>query len=359
MDRVVLEELSGLVHGDHFATGSKTRIDAQGRLHSTLAGQEEVSQIRLERSDRFAVGGGFLFCPHLADQGCLHQPFKGVGEHRTKEAADVSRPGVDFLSFEICGDHRFVEFDCEGQYSLGLATAQGQHVMGCDIDHSRPVVAIHFELCRAFRKFIFDAGGEDPFGEKVFADVAPQLGFFRDLFGQNIRCALERFCRGFDAESFGNVRGCFGLQVDCGRFRNIDGFQKESQGLQSLLASDGGARPLLRFEGQVEVLELRLQKARFDFRFQFAGQFALLGDRLQDGGLALLQLGKISEAFGQRPELDLVHLTGPFLAVAGDERHSGPTGQKLERVMNVSRRQRQFPRDQLRDIDHRLNFLRL
>jgi hypothetical protein len=104
--------------------------------------------------------------------------------------------------------------------------------------------------------------------------------------------------------------------------------QRVGQRLEAALARDLGARPALRPEGQVQVLELLLAVGGADRRRELGSQLTLLRQAREDGVAPRGKLDKIVPAPGQHLELGILEAAGHLLAVAGDERHRGALGKE-------------------------------
>ena len=117
------------------------------------------------------------------------------------------------------------------------------------------------------------------------------------------------------------------------------------EGLEALLAGDLGASAALGLVGLVEVLEAGLDEARLDLGAELVGELALLVNGLEDGCLALLELGIIGEAFLDLADLHLVEVAVRLLAVSGDERHRAPVVQELLHRLGLQGIHPDFRRD--------------
>src|SRR5207244_10113463 len=95
-----------------------------------------------------------------------------------------------------------------------------------------------------------------------------------------------------------------------------------------------------------------LLEARLDPGLQVVRELSLPGDRIENGALPLLELGEIRPAVGELPELDLVHLARPLLAVSGDERHRRSIREEIERVAYLERLDRELRGENPGNVDH-------
>ena len=74
---------------------------------------------------------------------------------------------------------------------------------------------------------------------------------------------------------------------------------------------------------------------------------ALLADRGQDRGSALLKLPEVAQALVQGPQLRVVQGAGGLLAVPGDERHGRAAVEQLDRGADLPDRHAELPGDPL------------
>ncbi len=95
--------------------------------------------------------------------------------------------------------------------------------------------------------------------------------------------------------------------------------EEEREGLQALVAGDGGFGAALRFVGEIEIFELGLLEGGEDFGFELGGEFALFVDGGEDGLAAVFELAEVLEFFLDVADLDFVEVAGDFFAIAGNE----------------------------------------
>ena len=118
------------------------------------------------------------------------------------------------------------------------------------------------------------------------------------------------------------------------------------------LLRDFRLRAPLRLVGQIDVFQPRLDVRRHDLRFELVVELALLADRIEDRGAALLQFAQIAEPLLERAQLRVVEHAGRFLAVARDERHRRAAVQKLDRRLHLLRPHAKLFRNPLFDGFH-------
>ncbi len=132
------------------------------------------------------------------------------------------------------------------------------------------------------------------------------------------------------------------------------GEQRIRQRLEPRLFRDLRLRPPLRLVGQIDVFEPRLRIRRHDLRLEHIVELALLADRIEDRGAALLQLAQIAEPLLQRAELRIVEHARHLFAVARDEGHRRAAVQKLDGRLHLLRPHAKLFRNPLFDGFHRL-----
>ena len=105
--------------------------------------------------------------------------------------------------------------------------------------------------------------------------------------------------------------------------------QQVRERLEAVLAGDLRLGAPLRLVRQVEVFQPGLGVGRVDLAAQLVGELALLVDRGQDRGAALLELAQVAQPLLQGPQLRVVQGAGGLLAVPGDERHGRPAVEQV------------------------------
>ena len=91
----------------------------------------------------------------------------------------------------------------------------------------------------------------------------------------------------------------------------------------------------LRLERQIDVFQPPLAVGGKDRRLQRGIELALLADRIEDRGAALLELAQIIQALLQRAQLRVVEPAGDFLAVARHERNRGAAVEQRHRRLDL------------------------
>ena len=99
--------------------------------------------------------------------------------------------------------------------------------------------------------------------------------------------------------------------------------QRVRQWLQPRFKGDLRLGPPLGLVGQVEILQPVLGVGFPQCLLQCRRQFVLLGNRLEDGEPALVQLSQVAQALIEVTHLRVVQSAGDFLPVARDEGHRG------------------------------------
>ena len=97
--------------------------------------------------------------------------------------------------------------------------------------------------------------------------------------------------------------------------------QQFGQRREAGLPGDLGLGAALRLERQIDVFQASLAVGGQDRGFQRGIELALLADRIEDRGAALLELAQIGQALFQLAQLRVVERAGRLLAVARNERH--------------------------------------
>ena len=191
-DRLILEELPGVIQSRQLAAGTESRIDAERRLHPGRAREEQLSQVSLERRDRRRIGLLLFLEARLADERELDQALERVPQHPTKESAELFVSRAD-LSIGKKSDHvRFVEDQIEEEHALVLAAPQGEHVVRRDVLHPHPEVAIHLVLGRSGGELVLYARHERALVHQIVADVRPEIRLLRYLLSEDVRCPGQR-----------------------------------------------------------------------------------------------------------------------------------------------------------------------
>ena len=176
------------------------------------------------------------------------------------------------------------------------------------------VVAV---LLAVVRLALADLGDQVALGPHALAERPDQVGVFREALDEDRAGAVE---------GGGGVRHVL-VQVAFGRRARVRrrlAEQQVGEGLEAVLAGDLRLGPALRLVRQVQVFQPGLRVGGVDAVPQLAGQLALLVDRGEDRGAALLQLPEVAQALVQRPQLRVVQRAGGLLAVPGDERDGRP-----------------------------------
>ena len=179
------------------------------------------------------------------------------------------------------------------------------------------------------------------------AQIADEVRVFAEALHQDRARAFERRGRvghallGIDERSGDGV----------GEFRWIVE-QRIRQRLKPRLFRDHRLRAPLRLVGQIDVFEPRLRIRHHDLRLEHIVELALLADRVEDRGAALLQLAEVAEPLLQRAELRVVEHAGHLFAVARDEGHRRAAVQKLDGRLNLLRPHAKLFRNPLFDGFH-------
>ena len=74
-------------------------------------------------------------------------------------------------------------------------------------------------------------------------------------------------------------------------------------------------------ERQIQIFQSSSGLGGLNLVIQLLGQYALLGQALQNAGAALVQLFEASQGFGQIPQLFVGQSAGGFFAIPGDKGH--------------------------------------
>jgi hypothetical protein len=162
-----------------------------------------------------------------------------------------------------------------------------------------------------------DLGDQVALGPHALAECPDEVGVFGEALDEDRAGAVER--RG----DVGDVL----VQVTARRLPRVSGRvgkQELGEGLKAVLAGDLRLGPALRLVRQVEVFQAGLGLGGVDAAAQLVGELALLLDRGQDRGPALLEFPEVAEALVQGPQLSVVEGAGGLLAVPRDERDGRP-----------------------------------
>ncbi|CPW61320.1 Uncharacterised protein [Mycobacteroides abscessus] len=184
--------------------------------------------------------------------------------------------------------------------------------------------------------------GFQGFGElKVVAVFLCRFGFrrvlgpwgrpqrtFRPELGAGSAHQLSVLGRPFDENVAGTVQGGVGIGDALGeelgghhiRHQVRVGQQAVGQRFQSGFARDLRLGAPLGLVRQVDVLDPRLGVGREQRGLQFVGQLALLLDRGQHRGTALIEFSQVAQPFFQFTQLAVVQAAGDFFAITRNER---------------------------------------
>ena len=227
------------------------------------------------------------------------------------------------------GDHRFAGVRLGAFQLLGQHHGDVQHALVAAPEQRQGAVAgnvlerfLVFEVVAELGALFFLAVGQLRLHLGLFpqegAQPGEQLGVFREALHQNLLGAVQGVLGGGDLVLFVQVAGGGLLRILAGIVR-----QRVGERFQAGLAGDLRAGAALGLVRQVEVFQAGFGVRFLDRLFQFRGQFFLLGDALEDGLAALLQLAQIAQPLFQCAQLGIVQTAGHLLTVAGDERHRG------------------------------------
>ena len=93
-----------------------------------------------------------------------------------------------------------------------------------------------------------------------------------------------------------------------------------------------------------------------DGRFERGIELALLADRIENRGAALLELAQIIQPLFQRAQLRVVERAGGFLAVARHERNRGAAVEQRHRRLDLLFANAEFFRNLPIDVCHAQSF---
>ena len=173
-------------------------------------------------------------------------------------------------------------------------------------------------------------GGHQPVRPHLLAQRADQVGVLGEALDQNGARAVER------GGDIGHL--LFGIDEGCGhRLRIVLRLRQQQFGqrLEPGFLGDLGLGAALRLERQIDVFQAPLAVGGEDRRFQRGIELALLADRIEDRGAALLEFAQIVQALLQRAQLRIVEPAGDFLAVARDERNRGAAVEQRHRRLDL------------------------
>ena len=117
------------------------------------------------------------------------------------------------------------------------------------------------------------------------------------------------------------------------------------QGLQALFPGVRGLGPLLRLEGEIEILQPLGVLGRADGRLEIRVELALSLDRLENRLLALGQFAQPMHAKLDLLDHNLVQIPGTFFAIPGNERNRIAFVQELDDTLDLNAPNLQILRD--------------
>ena len=206
-------------------------------------------------------------------------------------------------------DRLGLQLDVHPEHLLCLSAADGEVAVGGNGRNRLGEVVVLLELGGLGGTGLDHLAPHHALLRVGLAHRAAHVGDVGDALSEDVARVLERLV----------VRGGVGRASPNG----------VGEGLEALLAGDLGASAALGLVGLVEVLEAGLDEAGLDLGAELVGELALLVDGLEDGRLALLELGVVGEAFLDLADLHLVEVAVRLLAVAGNERHRASVIDKL------------------------------
>ena len=145
----------------------------------------------------------------------------------------------------------------------------------------------------------------DPLGE----DIAGS--------GKNLSHGIDTRFLGIDLDGVPNERGSLSLRIG-GR---ILGQQEIGKRFESEFPGNRRTGSLLRFEGEIDILQGIEGICRLDLGAKFLGEELAFFQGSEDGFTAFIERFQLLETVSDFGDLDLIQLAGAFFSVTGDERN--------------------------------------
>ena len=221
--------------------------------------------------------------------------------------------------------------DVEVEHILALAAEQRQHAMRGQLRRGFGEVEIVGELGAGLGLALLHLRRHAAALPHRLAQRPHEVGVLAEALDQDRAGALQRRLGVGDALVALGVGDALVALGEAGRQRLRGGVgagqQRVGEGDQAGLAGDLGLGAALRAMGEVDVLQPGAAVRGEDRGLERRVQPALVADRLQHGGAAVLEVAQRAEPLLQRPELGVVERAGRLLAVA---RHEGDGGAHVE-----------------------------
>ena len=347
IDDRMIEEIALLVQAGDLAAVAEARVDGHRALLPHGGGQQQLAEVLPEDLDALAVGLLLGLAQHLAADRRLQQALEGVGHGfldllgrgAGRVAVFLAVVVVD-LGVALVG----VGLDADVQESFVLRAQDGEQVVRGDAveRHLEIEIAAVFGRLGAVAAGLGDPGRHAPAAEDPAQVLADDRGLAEALRDDVARAGQRRV----------HVRDLVAHELAGVRFRVARLAVPEQVGerLQAELAGGRGAGAPLGPPGEVEVLQLRGGDAVFNPFAQLVGQRARLGNRPEDGLLALLHLGEDVHPVADLRHVGVVHAAGLLLAVAADEGDGVAVREQVGAVLHLPVLQAQQAGD-VPDID--------
>ena len=183
-------------------------------------------------------------------------------------------------------------------------------------------------------------GGNAAVSQERATQTSADAGILADELRDNVTSTGQSLLGIRDTFFLADVLGGLALQID----RTL-GQQQLGQRLQPLLHSHRSASLALGTIRQVEILQNAHRIGLFNLFTQLRREFALLTDRIQNGGATFVQLQPFVVQIFDIPYLYFVQRAGGLLTVTRDERNRGSCLQQVQRVPHLLFRKIQFLRN--------------
>ena len=352
VDDVVVEEFSLGIEDDGFAAGAEPGVDGEEAFLAERSGEEEFADVVGEDAEGFGIrlfpGGE----PGLGFHGREEEALAAVAGGKADLVGGRATAG-DGEAFDGVEGAVFRDGHAEHEEAFFFAAAHGKEaVTGNPREGFAPFevvavfggVVVRFLACE-------DLAGDSGFFLVDFADGAADGCVVGEAFGDDIAGTCEGFLRGLDpeflltvlTEESGGFRGRVGGGIGLG---GEDPFRER---LEAFFLCDGGAGAAFRAEGSEDVLEAGHGFRLVDLAAEGVGEQFPFVEAFEDGGAALVEFGDLEEAVADAGDLDFVEHAGDFLAVAGDEGHSGAFVKELDSRLDLGGTDVEFDGDAVFD----------
>ncbi|MGY3191937.1 hypothetical protein ACVIWU_001303 [Bradyrhizobium sp. USDA 4509] len=355
-NRRMRHHLAGRIDHRDLDAGAIPGIEPHGGARAGRRREQEVAQIRGEHAHRLGLGRRPQPQPQIdvevdLDFGApgpahrLGQPFVAlaalVGDRKAVHDLELVEAGLAY--------DRLLRLRLDGEVEdlFLLAAEQRQDAMRRQLRQRLGEIEIVLELLAFGLLPGADGRGHDAVRPHLLTQRADQVGILGEALDQDRARAVERrgdvgdLLLGIDEGRRGLVRIALGLR------QKLIG-----ERLEAGLLGDLGLGATLRLVRQIDVLEPALAVGGHDLSLERGVELALLADRIEHRGTALLELAQIRQPLFQRTQLGIIKRAGELLAVSRDERHRGAAVEQRHRRLDLFVANPQLLRNLMMNLCH-------